>query len=100
MYKRQVADRAKKLIADIAVEFFGQHNVDFLFELGKLFNNIVNSKEDYKKLEDEMEPEINLQQLVLQMQVNRAFSTKRDRYGNEIMVPNPHRKFKVTGGLY
>lgn len=95
-----VADRAKKLIADIAVEFFGQHNVDFLFELGKLFNNIVNSKEDYKKLEDEMEPEINFDQLVLQMQVNRAFSTKTDRYGNVITVPNPYRDFEVTGGLY
>ena len=78
----------------------GQHNIDFLFELGKLFNNIVNSKEDYKKLEDEMKPEINLQQLFLQMEVHRAFSTNTDRYGNEITITNPHRKLAVTGGLY
>tara|TARA_R110000796_G_scaffold140276_3_gene256477 strand:+ start:759 stop:2072 length:1314 start_codon:yes stop_codon:yes gene_type:complete len=95
-----VADRAKKLVADIAVKYMGQHTIDFLFELGKLFNNTVQSKEDYKKLEDEMEPEINLQQLFLQMEVHRAFSTNTDRYGNEITITNPNRKLAVTGGLY
>jgi hypothetical protein len=90
-----VADRAKKLVADIAVDYLGQHNIDFLFTLGNLFNKTVHSKKDYEKLKDEMNPEINMDQLFNQMIVNRAFSHNTDRYGNEIMIPNPYLQ-----GLY